>query len=187
MLDCCPRCRYSFVGLSTHLSCPGCGLEIERDAQLFEPLRQPWKLAAALNGLGAAILGVAAVIGPKEKQWNLGMSAAGVLSCALALWWHAARLGNAILVSQRTIRILGRTTEPEVYDISDVGQAKWSFVNGAVTIQRTDGTLLTVIRVGFFRSNRIARGLAATIQAHVDRVQQEAQQDAACDDRPDAS
>lgn len=185
MLDCCPRCRYSLVGLPTHLYCPDCALEFDRDAQLFEPLRQSFKQAAAVPCLCAAMFGVFAVIRPMSR--DLGYFAAMMLLAAAVNWWRARWKGRAILVSQRTIRILGRTTEPEVYDISDVGQAKRSFVNGAVTIQRTDGTLLTVIRAGFLGSNNSARRLAATIQAHVDRVQQEAQQDAAYDDRPDAS
>jgi len=188
MLDRCPRCRYSLVGLPTHHCCPECGLEIERDAQLFQPSRQSRKIAAvlaALYGLGAAILGVAAMTRPTLRY--LGYAAAGVLFMVAVFWWRARWRGRAILVSQRTIRILGRTTEPEVYDISDVGQAKWSFVNGAVTIQRTDGILLTAISAGFLGSNRIARSLAATIQAHVDRVQQAAQEDVDYDDRPYAS
>ncbi len=185
MLDCCPRCRYSLVGLPTHHRCPECGLEIERDAQLFKPSRRSWKLSGVINCLGAAVLGVVAVMRP--EAWYLGMCAGSMLLSVVFMWWRAKRQGRAILVSQRTICIVGRDTEPEIFDLSDVGQAKWSFVNGAVTIQRTDGTELTVIRVGFFRSNRIARRLVATIQNQLGKTQQEAQREAACDGPPDAS
>ncbi len=184
MLDCCPRCRYSLVGLPTHHRCPECGLEIERDARLFEPSRRSWKLMGTICCLAAAVWGIGAVLG--KDVWHMCRAVFWLL-LSVVFFMGSRRSGRAILVSQYTIRIIDRDTEPEVYDTCDVGQATWSFVNGAVTIRRTDGTVLTVVAQTFLSSNRQAQRLAATIQAQLDRVQQKAQQDAACDGHPDAS
>ena len=58
MIDNCPNCAYSFVGLRDRSYCPECGTEFEREAILFIPARAP---SCGLGGyLGVSVLFLAA-------------------------------------------------------------------------------------------------------------------------------
>ena len=62
MIDNCPNCAYSIVGLRDRSYCPECGTEFEREAILFVPARAP---SCGLGSyLGVSVLFLAAPCDP---------------------------------------------------------------------------------------------------------------------------
>lgn len=134
------------------------------DATLFHPPRVSWMMLAVANGIVLIVFGVIWIFFANKNApgtpWTLAIPAGGL---AGALWRLLRRPARAILVSPRTIRILGRCLEQEVYRVSDIGRARWSFTTGTVVIERPDGTELTRISPRFLGSTftmlRVARAI----------------------------
>lgn len=166
MITRCPSCDYSLTGLPTEHRCPECGLQCERDAVVFGQPRTVWKLLALAN-VAMLVLSIVALL------WR-GATSGGIWLIALfatmsAGWiWNVLAKRSVVLVSPRTIRILKRGKEQQVYAIADVGQIKWSFVTGDIVIERSDGTQLTTIKQRFLGSNLTARRVVKTVREYVD-------------------
>lgn len=151
MIDACPRCGYSLVGLPDQHSCPECGLDYEKDATVFREPRMLWKIMAILHG-ALALFGVGLVVLRPGGNSNLWMPLVyGVIG--LVWLWHTRKPKRIILVSPNTIRIVDRYKPVEVYHMHDVGRISWRFVNGDVDIERHDGSELRTIPKRFLGSD----------------------------------
>ena len=80
--------------------------------------------------------------------------------------WQLSRRRHFILVSPDSIRIVGRSSTPEVYRMSDVAKAQWSFVSGDVRIERADESEITTIKRRFLGSNLRMLRLVKTIRRY---------------------
>jgi hypothetical protein len=164
MIDKCPACGYSLVGLPAEHCCPECGVEYERDAVLFGEPRAAWIVLACANG-------VMLIVSVAGWFWRPSVPAGPWLIALFATmcigWiWRLRKARHLILVSRRNIRILGRGAGPEVYRIPDVGGISWDSTTGDILIQRLDGAELTRIKRRFLGSSRRARRVVDAVRQH---------------------
>jgi len=153
-------CRYSLAGLPDKHRCPECGLFYERESSVIERARLGWVILAiayaVMLATGIALLVLRGVI----SVWLAGaVGVAGVL-------WRLRGPRRMVLASRERLRIIGRTANEETYPMVRIRAAKWSRVDGAVSIFGTDGELVTRVPQGFLSSNKRAKKLAAVINAY---------------------
>jgi len=91
----------------------------------------------------------------------------GLAVIACGWFWNLRKRRHFILVSRKTIRILGRKTSPEVYAMSEVAGIKWDFVTGEIILERSDGSQLVTINRRFLASNIRARRMVKTVESYL--------------------
>ena len=166
MIDDCPSCGYSLVGLPDEHRCPECGLEYERDSLVFTEPRRIWKVLVVANAGMFLICLVSWLF--RGASTGIELWLVGLFGMMSAGWiWHLLKKRRAILVSPNTIRIVERDAQQEVYQIGDVGQIRWNFVNGDILIERPNGTELVVIKSRFLASNIQAWRIVKTVRCYV--------------------
>jgi len=110
MIDNCPVCEYSSAGHPVQHRCPECGLEYESDAVLFAEPRWCWWTGAVANALVVLTVVIHWAWRSRGMSDLLIALPFAIMCCSLA--WHLGRTRHFVLVSPRTIRILGREEEP---------------------------------------------------------------------------
>ena len=58
MIEKCPNCSYSLLGLPVEYQCPECGLKYDRESSLFAEPRAWWKALVVVNVVLLVVSGV---------------------------------------------------------------------------------------------------------------------------------
>ena len=128
---------------------------------LFCEPRTIWKAAVVAYALLALMAGVEWFFGrlPGFAIWV----AVGLALTAGGWTWQLRQTKHLIVVSRKTIRILGQQDAPEVRQMRNVAGASWDFVTGDVMIRLADTSEVITIKRRFLASNREAKRLAKEI------------------------
>ena len=154
-------CTYSLAGLPEKHRCPECGLFYERQSSVIQRARLGWLILAIAYGVMLAA-GIALLMLRGKISFFLVAAAAGMAG----VLWHLRGPRRMVLVSREKLRIIGREANEEIYAMDRIKAAKWSRVDGAVSIFGTNGELVTRVPQAFLSSAKNTKKIAAVINTY---------------------
>ena len=164
VIETCPACGYSLVGLPDDYVCPECGSDYERDSIVVAQWRLGWKMI----GLATTVC-IAFVTAVRWGSSGLWYSLPPFVLLLGGSLWRLCTPRIIFVVSRRRVQILSDGKREREYSMALIGGAKWDRTTGEVEVVRSDGSVWFRIPPGSFWSHRRAKKLVSTITDYAER------------------
>lgn len=128
MIQNCPRCDYSLLGLPTLHRCPECGLEFDRDSVFF---RAQWKVGWLMCLAGTSMLIPGAWFFVNRGQPNPLLSGAVI---ALVGLWRIYLRKSVVVVTPTEIRFIRDRSAEMRFPLNSICRAERRFLGSSVRL-----------------------------------------------------
>ena len=164
MLRNCLICKYSLDGLPDEHTCPECGFKYERQSTcVYGPRKLVLRQLAGVGMLCFALM----IYASMKAYSHMLFVFPPAIFIGYQVYRNHGKPPNMVIISKLKLTIVGRETEPEVFDMREIQNATWSKIDGSIRISGKKSNELIRISYKHLQSHFNAKSVVSIINKTV--------------------